>query len=72
VGQGSKEVNYFPPHVAGQVQMASPLQAFRNEVACASDEHAISVLIELAKCYEHVRHIRLALEAKSLNFPMSF
>ena len=45
-------------------------QAFRNEVACASDEHAISVLIDLAKCYEHVRHIRLALEAKSLDFPM--
>ena len=39
-------------------------------MACASDEHAISVLIDLAKCYKHVRHIRLALEAKSLDFPM--
>ena len=36
-------------------------QAFRNEEACANDEQTISVLIGLAKCYEHVRHIRLAL-----------
>jgi len=45
-------------------------QAFRNEVACADDEHALSVLIDLAKCYEHVKHILLAREATKLNFPM--
>ena len=45
-------------------------QAFRNEVACADNQHALSVLIDLAKCYEHVRHILLAKEAREMDFPM--
>ena len=45
-------------------------QAFRNEVAFADDQQALSLLIDLSQGYEHVERILLASEAKELNFLM--
>ena len=69
------ETSADPDHLfgAGASRGATDLvwrQAFRNEVACADNQHALSVLIDLAKCYEHVSHILLAREARELHFPM--
>ena len=45
-------------------------QAMRAEAAKCSNEVVLVVLLDLAKCYEHVRHELLWREGVELTYPL--
>ena len=45
-------------------------RAFRAEAGLASDEEVLAVFTDLRKCYEHVRHLDLAVEAAMVQYPL--
>ena len=46
-------------------------RAFRAEAGQASSENVLTIFTDLRKCYEHVKHSDLVVEAKAAMFPMT-